>query len=167
MAWPSIMCFGKPLLNTVLCESRIRQYNILSALVTPESGFCYTTSDIRKAVDTFWPQFWNLWLCGGEVRLQQLLISSWPARSTSYSVAPSHREGIIGREGSQDNAVFGAQDSAPEFIISFVYNAVFVTGEACFHTYGGYSEWKNTYLSNVFMNKVCSQLKVLVFNIVF
>jgi hypothetical protein len=52
-------------------------------------------------------------------------------------VAPSHREGIIGRGGSQDDAMFRAQDSAPEFIISFVYNAVFVTERLAFTRVAG------------------------------
>lgn len=101
-------------------ESCICQYKIPSTLVTPESGFCYTTSDIRNLVDTFWPQFWNLWPCGGELRLQQLLISSWRARSTSHSVAPSH-EGELSVERARKTTQCSGRKIVPLNLSSLLY----------------------------------------------
>ena len=118
-----------------------------------EPSWCYKTSDIRNVVDTFWPQFWNLWLWRGGGRLRQVVDKLMTTSEHVLLCGPISPGGNYRSRGSQDDAMFRAQDSAPEFIISFVYNAVFVTGETCFHPCGVYLEWKWTCWSDVMKTK--------------
>jgi len=56
------------------------------------------------------PSGLNSEICGcaeAEEDYGKLLISSWRPRSTSYSVAPSHREGIIGRGARKTTQCLG------------------------------------------------------------
>jgi hypothetical protein len=136
-------------LLTLLWERYILKYKIPSALATLESSWWCMTFHIRNAVDTFWPQVWNLWLCRGGGRLRQVVDKLMTTSEHVLFCGPISPGGNYRSRGSQDDAMFRAQDSAPEFIISFVYNAVFVTGETSFHTCGGCLEWKKKSRSDV------------------